>query len=1010
MAHYEKPPIKEFSDELLHYGVGHLDGGNSGRYPYGSGEHGYQRTGDFLSRIEALKKDGWTETPENIKEAFNLTTSQYRAKKSLANDERKIMKYERARSLSEDGLGPTEIGRIMGINESSVRTMLEKANEERLYKQTRLIDYLKEQVDSTNKLIDVGAGVEHDLSDVMGVRITRTNLDNAVAALDSMGYPKLGGRYEQVTNPKNMTTMKVIGPPGSEKKDVFDPNNIASVIDYKPSENTHFLSTFQYPASMDSKRLYIRPEEEGGAERDGIIELRPGVKDLSLGNDHYSQVRILVDNKMYLKGMAVYGDPKDFPKGVDVIFNSNKSKDMPMDKHLKKIKLDPENPFGSAIKKEGGQSMYVGDDGKEHLSLINKRAAEGDWDEWKDSVPSQFLSKQPQSLAKRQLDLNKTAMADEYNSIAELTNPTVKKRLLMEFANKCDSTAVHLNAAALPGQKYHVIIAVPTMKDNEVYAPKYENGTKLALIRYPHGGTFEIPILTVNNNHKDAEKLIGKDSVDAVCINGKVAERLSGADFDGDTVMCIPTHKPGTGIRIQSTDQLKGLGSFNPKASYGYDEEKLIDGKVHYYRNGKEFPLMTKVNTQHEMGKISNLITDMTIIGSTDEEKARAVRHSMVVIDAEKHHLDYKQSEKDNGIRELKLKYQGRTNAGAATLISRAKSEASVPKTQGQAYVNLEVNPLTGKKNPYYDKTKPDGALVFKTADDLVYPERSKDKKTGIITLRTIDGKKITFQGGKPDKTPFTPKEAKEYNYYNPVKREDKDGNVIYTNADGTIQYRTKTRTTPTTKMEATQDPYKLMSSKEGTPMERLYAEYADYMLKLGRKARIDAESTGKIAYNKSAAQAYAEEIKSLSEKLKKSESNKPRERRAQILANGEVAAKKEENPNMSKEDLKKIRQQAISKYRTAVGAERTPIPVTHKEWEAIQAGAIHETTLNKILNNTDTDVIREYATPRASTGLTTSQISRLRAYAGSGNYTIEEIAKQMGVSTSTVTKYMRAN
>ena len=38
---------------------------------------------------------------------------------------------------------------------------------------------------------------------------------------------------------------------------------------------------------------------------------------------------------------------------------------------------------------------------------------------------------------------------------------------------------------------------IPSMKENEVYAPNYKNGEQVALIRYPHAGTFEIPILTV---------------------------------------------------------------------------------------------------------------------------------------------------------------------------------------------------------------------------------------------------------------------------------------------------------------------------------------------------------------------------------------------------------------------------------------------------------------------------------------------------------------------------------
>jgi len=49
---------------IQHYGVGHLDGGHSGRWPWGSGEDPYQSDGgiegrtpyDFVSKIESLRK------------------------------------------------------------------------------------------------------------------------------------------------------------------------------------------------------------------------------------------------------------------------------------------------------------------------------------------------------------------------------------------------------------------------------------------------------------------------------------------------------------------------------------------------------------------------------------------------------------------------------------------------------------------------------------------------------------------------------------------------------------------------------------------------------------------------------------------------------------------------------------------------------------------------------------------------------------------------------------------
>ena len=338
---------------------------------------------------------------------------------------------------------------------------------------------------------------------------------------------------------------RVLATPETPYKDIYDFSKVKTITEYISRDGGDtFEKKFTYPESLDSKRLKIRYNEEGGLDKDGIIELRRGVQDLSLGESRYSQVRIMVDGSHYLKGMAVYSD--DMPKGVDVIFNTNKKLGTPQNEVLKKIKDDPDNPFGSLIKDadQGGQYWYTDKKtGEKKLGLINKRADEGDWDDWANAVPSQFLGKQSRTMAKKQLDLAKADKIAEFDEYCSLTNPTIKKHFLEKFADNCDSAAVHLKAAALPGQRYHVIIPVNTLKDNEVYAPNYKDGTKLALIRYPHGGTFEIPILKVNNKHKPAIDLLGKDIIDAVGINHKIADQLSGADFDGDTVMCIPTHE-----------------------------------------------------------------------------------------------------------------------------------------------------------------------------------------------------------------------------------------------------------------------------------------------------------------------------------------------------------------------------------------------------------------------------------------------------------------------------------
>ena len=927
-------------DELVHYGMPK----RSGRYPWGSGKDPYQHSGDFLSRIEELKKSGWKETPENIQKEFGLNTNQYRTEKSIAKNNRRMLDVARAKSLKEDGLNNTEIGRAMGKPESTIRSLLNSDSEGRMNQAIETANFLKQKV-AEKGMIDVGVGVERELN------ISKEKLNQALYILEREGYPVYGGRFKQVTNANQFTTQKVLCPPGTEHKEIYNFDQIHSVNDYISRDGGDtYEKKFTYPESMDSKRLQIRYNEEGGIDKDGVIEIRRGVEDLSLGESRYSQVRILVDGSHYLKGMAVYSD--NMPDGVDVIFNTNKTKGTPMKDVLKKIKDDPDNPFGSAIKdsEQGGQYWYTDSKtGEKKLGLINKRADEGDWSDWKDKLPSQFLSKQPISLAKKQLNLAAADKLAEYDEICSLTNPTVKKKLLESFADDCDSSAVHLKAAALPGQKYHVIIPVTSLKDNEIYAPNYENGTKLALIRYPHGGTFEIPILTVNNKHATAKGLLG-NATDAVGINSKVAERLSGADFDGDTVMCIPTHDKTGKVKIASTPPLKGLEGFDPKTAYGHDKVvKDSDGVEHYYRNGVEFRKMKNTGTQ--MGIVSNLITDMTLKGASQDELARAVRHSMVVIDAEKHGLDYKKSEIDNGIASLKKKYQGsrdengKYREGASTLISRSKGQQSVLKRQGSPLVNMK-----GKE--WYDPSKPEGSLIYKTADDVSYEVTKVNKRTGEVSTVT------------------------------------------------------KYRTQKSTKMAETDDAYTLVSDAN-TPMERLYADYANRMKSLANQARKEMMSTGKIAYSASAKATYQAEVDSLMAKLNRSLLNAPRERQAQLLANAEVKAKQKENPDMKPGDVKKASQQALTKYRESVGAKREPITITDREWEAIQAGAITENKLMQILNNTDTDNLRERATPRATTTLSAAKVNRIKSMNAS-NYSLSEIAKALGVSPSTVSQYLK--
>lgn len=990
----EKPSLDDF---LMHYGIDHIKGTpGSGRYPWGSGDSPFQHSGDFLSFVKELRSKRLTYTDneeyilrngEKVKnpdygktfkgetavaKMLKMSTTEYRQAITLASNLDKMDKINRAEALwntlDENGnhkYGYSEIARKMGLpNESSVRSLLKPSVKANIEVAQKAADFLKERLTDLSKddpkaMIDIGPGVEKELG------ITRTKLDNAVYILEGEGYKTYGGRIPNVTDPtgSRQTTMNVIATPETEFKDFYNYEHIKSLKEYEAVANgKDFKRKFEYPESMDPKRLMIRYAEEGGKEKDGLIELRRNVPDLSLGEKNYAQVRILVDGDRYLKGMAAYAtDQSKFPDGVDVIFNTNKHVGTEMRDVLKKIKDDPDNPFGSLIKdsEQGGQYYYDSKTGKRleskfdspnaKLGLINKRSDEGDWDNWKDTLSAQFLSKQNLQLVKRQLNVATVEKQQELDDIKSLTNNTVKKYYLDSFANDCDYAAVHLTAAALPRQKFQVLLPVPSMKDNEIYAPNYNDGERVALIRYPHGGLFEIPILTVNNKQKDAVKLIGKNSRDAVGINAEVADRLSGADFDGDTAMVIPISSRSN---VKNAPRLKGLEGFDPKDTYGCDPKKTYTdakGNEHYFNKaGIEFKVMK--NTQNEMGRISNLITDMTIKGATNDELARAVRHSMVVIDAEKHKLDYKSSYVQNGIEALKKKYQlhldenGKEVYGASTLVSMAKSEKDVVKRKGQPRVNI-------KGRPDYDPTRPEGALLYKDDPKATYTVLKENKRTGEITQVT------------------------------------------------------KVRTQPSTKMAETDDARTLISSYN-SPIEQAYAAYANTMKAMANSARKLSYETKGVEYSSKAAKLYAKEVRDLESQLDVATKNKPRERQAQVIATCIVKAKKQSNPDMKKSELKKLRQQEITRAREQVGATKTKIEITDRMWEAIQSGAVHANTLRKVFDNTDMSKVKERATPRSRKTITPAMESRAKQMKLNGRSNAE-IAMALGLSSSTVSKLL---
>jgi len=902
------------SNELKHYGTPR----HSGRYPWGSGDTPYQSAVGWRGHINELKRQGLSDV--EIARGEGISTTQLRARLSITKAEIRAADTARAIQLKERGYSNMEIARRMSgpdktWNESSVRSLLDPTLAERAAITRATANILKEQVDQ-KRFIDVGAGIENH------VGVSRTKINTALAELEEEGYKIHRVNVNQLGKPDQFTIVKVLGAPDTEWKEINKPEDYIKI---KPisAVSEDFGRTFASDLGLkpiqnvNSDRIEVQYGPEGKA-KDGVIELRRGTSDLDMGGAQYAQVRIGVDGTHFLKGMAIYND--NLPDGVDIRFNTNKdntNKDNTGNKldAMKKMKDDAENPFGTTIK-QGGQ--------RGALNIVNE---EGDWDTWSRTLSSQVLSKQTVPLAKKQLDLALAEKKEEYAEIMSLTNPIVQKQLLQAFADDADASAVHLKAAGLPRQASKVILPVPGLKENEVYAPTYKDGEAVVLIRHPHGGTFEIPQVKVNNRSKDA-KAIMENAPDAIGIHPKVAAQLSGADFDGDTVIVIPNNSGA----VKASRPLSALKNFDPIESYPpFDGMKTIDGGVYsastravtYPKNDAGVDKKSPQTRQTKMGEVSNLITDMTIKGADMDEIARAVKHSMVVIDSEKHNLNYKQSYIDNGISSLAEKYQNSSRGGASTIISKASSEYRVPHRK----TNPAIDPNTGEKVYRY------------TGESYV----------------------------------------------------DAKGRVVG-------------RTVKSTKMAEEKDAFNLSSGRQ---IELVYAGYANELKALANESRRNALAIIPTPYSPSAKAVYQNEVARLNAALNIALKNKPLERQAQILANSEVARKKQANPYMDNDDIKKARNQALAKARTRTGASKTMIDISPREWEAIQAGAISPSKLSQILQNAKLDQIKALATPRTTTTLTPARMQRAQSMLAAG-LTQAEVAENLGISTSTLSRALR--
>lgn len=984
-----------------------FDPNGSGRWREGSGKNPHQHGYNFFYEVTKATQDYPGKSKDWIyQNVFNMSTKEARARYAWQSEDIKNSMISRCYKMRYDANGnkkmsPKAIGKELGISTRTVENYLKipEGVKERAIENTAdaLRKTLQEYTDKNKKsdgpqFLDVGEGTAGRL------KVSEEKLAAALDKLKDEGYTVSNIQVDQI-NPLisgQKTTMQILGNEGLSEHDqniqaYKKLDNIHIVDEYYSEDNGQTFGHIHPPVSVDSKRIQINYADENGQQpKDGVIELRPGVADLSLGkNQVYSQVRIAVDDKYYLKGMAIYAN--DLPDGVDIRFNTNKKEGTPMEKVFKLMKttrtlsngdpdptapIDKENPFGATIIpiERGGQSKYIDKDGKEQWSCINKVNEEGAWEKWNKVLAPQFLHKQPKELVEAQLDITYHRKLEEYEQISKVTNPTLKKKLLAEFADGCDESAVDLKAWAMPNQTTKVLLPLTTIDEKECYCPDYPPGTSLVCIRYPHSGPMEILRVKNNLSNKQGQEIFGSSPRDVIGISPKASYKLSGADFDGDTVVVIPDNIG----RIKDQEYPERLRNFDPKVNYATDGSKIT---------------MDKRTHSLEMGKAANLITDMYEKGASTLELIDAIAYSMVIVDAKKHKLNWKQAQEDFNIKALRKKYQGTTQGGASTLISRA----SGPSYVNERAIGTTTDIETGKKKyretekyqnyvksnkigedengkPIYEHLKPKGGVRKHKFEDGEYTWGKKvpDKEAG-------DGVKKWIKVPEPEWIPAT----------------DKDK----------VKVKSK-------KMYEVDDAYELVSDPiTMTPKERLYADYANKCKALARKTRLESENIKENDVNKKAAETYAEEVKSIEDKLFYRTTLSPSDRQALRIAQTHMKAIRDENPYMDIEDYKKKSAQAMSAARSRVfpTGKKEKIDITPKEWEAINADAISKTKLDKLFRYTNDEQIKEYAMPKTKSKgemLSPAEIATIKSYR-EHDRTWAEIAPLFGVSVSTLKRYV---
>ena len=239
----------------------------------------FQSQGFVLISIPDIREEGRTET--QIANELGLTTTQLRNAITYARKEEREYNREQVAGMKEAGLSNVEIGQRLGISEGTVRNYISDNKSSKATSEQQLDNIEKALSDSLKQTghLDVGVGVERQLG------VSRTKFNAVVNQMVENGDLYIHNiQIQRLNDPTKYTIVKVLSTEPDYLKVLKDSTNIGNLEYFSDDKALESAKRFETPQMVDLNRIKIRYQEDGGADLDGLIEIRKGTEDLDLGN------------------------------------------------------------------------------------------------------------------------------------------------------------------------------------------------------------------------------------------------------------------------------------------------------------------------------------------------------------------------------------------------------------------------------------------------------------------------------------------------------------------------------------------------------------------------------------------------------------------------------------------------------------------------------------------------------------------------------------------------------